>query len=73
MRPSDCPPIHHIPTATATALTNDCITTAAAGPILFLILTVARLSATNYLLIDAGESTDQRQIEKALDCNQTSP
>ena len=32
-----------------------------------------RLSATSYLLIDAGESTDQRQIEKAPDCNRTRP
>ena len=35
--------------------------------------TTTRLSATNYLLIDAGESTDQRQIEKAPDCNRTRP
>jgi hypothetical protein len=35
--------------------------------------TTTRLSATNYLLIDAGESTDQRQIEKAPDCNRTPP
>jgi hypothetical protein len=32
-----------------------------------------RLSATNYLLIDAGESTDQYQIKKVLNCNQTPP
>ena len=35
--------------------------------------TTTRLSATNYLLINAGESTDQRQIEKAPDCNRTRP
>jgi len=28
------------------------------------LCTTTGLSATNYLLIDAGESTDQRQIEK---------
>ena len=39
----------------------------------FRLSTTTRLSATNYLLIDAGESTDQRQIEKAPDCNQTPP
>ena len=39
----------------------------------FRLSTTTRLSATNYLLIDAGESMDQRQIEKAPDCNQTPP
>jgi hypothetical protein len=35
--------------------------------------TTTRLSATNYLLIDAGKSIDQRQIKKALDCNRIRP
>ena len=39
----------------------------------FRLSTTTRLSATNYLLIDAGESTGQRQIEKAPDCNRTPP
>ena len=39
----------------------------------FRLSTTTRLSATNYLLIDAGESTDQRRIEKAPDCNRTPP
>jgi hypothetical protein len=39
----------------------------------FRLSTTTRLSATNYLLIDAGGSTDQRQIEKAPDCNRTPP
>ena len=39
----------------------------------FRLSTTTRLSATNYLLIDAGESTDQCQIEKAPDCNRTPP
>ena len=37
----------------------------------FRLSTTTRLSATNYLLINAGQSTDQRQIEKAPDCNRT--
>ena len=43
------------------------------GRLYFRLITTTRLSATNYLLIDAGESTDQRQIEKAPDCNRTRP
>ena len=39
----------------------------------FRLSTTTRLSATNYLVIDAGGSTDQRQIEKAPDCNRTPP
>ena len=39
----------------------------------FRLSTTTRLSATNYLLIDAGQSMDQRQIEKAPDCNRTHP
>ena len=39
----------------------------------FRLSITTRLSATNYLLIDAGESTDQRQIEKAPDRNRTRP
>ena len=39
----------------------------------FRLSTTTRLSATNYLLIDAGKSTDQRQIEKAPDCNRIRP
>ena len=40
---------------------------------IFRLGTTTRLSATNYLLINAGESMDQRQIEKAPDCNRTRP